>query len=137
MGNFLDTFWREKVYTLGTFIGKVYTFGGKVLCFRYLIRKALRSYFSLKKTIDIDSLSVKAVLKLFDSLILPVLTYGIQAWYHNTKIASVLGGQSAWSIKSISRDPLEKIHMQIIKWTLGIHKKASNIGSYGDTGRLP
>ena len=27
--------------------------------------------------------------------------------------------------------------MQIIKWTLGVHKRASNIWSYGECGRIP
>ena len=27
--------------------------------------------------------------------------------------------------------------MQVIKWTLGVHKRASNIGCYGESGRIP
>ena len=102
-----------------------------------LRKKALRSYFSMKKTIDVNSLSVKAVLKLFDSLVLPVLTYGIEVWFCNTQIAAILSGKSTFSIKLLSRDSFEKFHMQVIKWTLGVHKRASNIGCYGDTGRQP
>ena len=102
-----------------------------------LRKKALRSYFSLKKTIDVNSLSVKAVLMLFDSLVLPVLSYGIQAWFCNTNIAAILSGQISYSVKGISQDCLEKIHVQIIKWTLGVHKRASNIGCYGEAGRVP
>ena len=102
-----------------------------------LRKKALRSYFSMKRTIDINSLSVESVLKLFDSLVLPVLTYAIEVWFWNTDIAAILSGRSSLSLKILSRDSLEKVHMQVIKWTLGVHKRSSNIGCYGDTGRHP
>ena len=91
----------------------------------------------MKKTIDINSLSVESVLKLFDSLVLPVLTYGIEVWFWNTEMAAILSGKSSLSIKCLSRDSLEKIQMQIIKWTLNVHKRSSNIGCYGETGRQP
>ena len=32
---------------------------------------------------------------------------------------------------------MERSHLQFLKWTLGVHKKASNVGCWGDTGRVP
>ena len=32
---------------------------------------------------------------------------------------------------------MEKAHLQFIKYSLGVHKKASNVGSWGETGRYP
>ena len=33
-------------------------------------------------------------------------------------------------------DKLELLHLKFLKWSLGVHKKASNTGCYGDTGRV-
>ena len=102
-----------------------------------LRRKAQRAFFSLKHTIDVNSLTVKSVLSLFDSLVLQILTYGIQVWFSQTKIASVLSGETATKQNIFLLDSMEKLHMQIIKWTLGVHKRSSTIGCYGETGRVP
>ena len=34
-------------------------------------------------------------------------------------------------------DPLEKLHLSFLKWTLGVPKGTSNAAVYGDTGRIP
>ena len=39
--------------------------------------------------------------------------------------------------KSAAKDPLETTHLKILKWILGVHKKANNNFCYGDTGRTP
>ena len=39
--------------------------------------------------------------------------------------------------KKLSQDPMEKAPLQFIKYSLGVHKKSSNIGSWGETGRYP
>ena len=31
----------------------------------------------------------------------------------------------------------EKVHLSFLKWALGVHRKASNIGVWGETGRFP
>ena len=38
-------------------------------------------------------------------------------------------------ISKINRDGPEKIHLSFLKWALGVHCKASNIGVWGETGR--
>ena len=37
----------------------------------------------------------------------------------------------------ISRMKCENLHLSFLKWALGIHRKASNIGTWGETGRYP
>ena len=34
-------------------------------------------------------------------------------------------------------DPLEKLHLSFLKWTLGVPKGTSNAAVYGDTGTIP
>ena len=40
-------------------------------------------------------------------------------------------------IESAAKDKIELLHLKFLKWTLGVHKKASNTFCYGDTGRTP
>lgn len=38
--------------------------------------------------------------------------------------------------KDICGSPIESVHLKHLKWILGIHKKSSNIASWGDLGRI-
>ena len=49
-----------------------------------LRKKGLRAYFSLKNLVDISELTVNTLFKLFDALILPVVSYGCQVWLPST-----------------------------------------------------
>ena len=49
-----------------------------------LKKKGLKAYFALKNLLQLDALSVKSVFKLFDSLVLPVVSYGCQVWCQNS-----------------------------------------------------
>ena len=109
-----------------------------------LRQKGLRAYFGLKNYIDKRSVSKKAMFKLFDCLILPVVSYGHQIWLPFTdaakkllltKITDTEGHKS--STKQIACDPIERLHLSILKWTLGIPKRTSNAGVWGDSGRPP
>ena len=40
-------------------------------------------------------------------------------------------------IATINRTPSEKVHLSFLKWALGVHKKTSNVGVWGGTGRFP
>ena len=41
------------------------------------------------------------------------------------------------NLKQIGQDPLERIHLPFLKWTLKINKTTSNAEIWGDTGRHP
>ena len=45
-----------------------------------LRKKGLRAYFALKRMINLKDISMKATFKLFDTLVLPVASYGCQVW---------------------------------------------------------
>ena len=108
-----------------------------------LRKKAMRAFFKLKSAISRENLSVAALFKLFDALILPILSYGCQTLLPEshfisqiTKPSALNNWQQSW-LSSISKDNFEKVHLLYIKWVLGVHKKASNIGCWGETGRIP
>ncbi|KAL5271652.1 hypothetical protein ACHWQZ_G002057 [Mnemiopsis leidyi] len=107
-----------------------------------LRKKGLRAYFSLRNLVDIKALSVHALLKLFDALILPVISYGSQIWFHKTAFMTQVLNQNMENkpheaLKKIATDPIERLHLKFLKWTLGVHEKTSNIFCWGDTGRSP
>ena len=103
-----------------------------------LSKKALRSYFSIKRTIDTRALTTKSLLKLMDCLVTPVATYACQIWLPSTFLLKGLTDGCISNLTTLAgKDKLETTHLRMLKWILGVHKKASNNFCYGDTGRLP
>ena len=125
------------------YLGITLTLSGSLsLTMEELRKKGLRAYFSLKNLVDIRHLSVQAILKLFDALILPVASYGCQIWFHKTAFMNQFVNRTFESrptncIAKIATDSIERLHLRFLKWTLGVHKKASNIFCWGDSGRCP
>ena len=84
-------------------------------------KQALKAMFKiLKDTKDVGKLPPKVAFKLFDSLVLPILEYGSDIWFCNEEIPEI-----------------ERVHTKFIKIILGVHKNASNLAIYGETGRYP
>ena len=107
-----------------------------------LRKKGLRAYFSLRKLIDLKSISVRAVFKLFDSLIVPVIGYGCSVWLHSTNLFKLIANNkllddTKHSLRKISLDPVERLHLKLLKWTASVQTKASNLATWGDSGRTP
>lgn len=94
----------------------------------HMYQKSLKAIFSLKSSIlDYDSMSSTLKLKLFDTLIRPILTYGAEIWIGDYNIKE----------KTLDTLPFEKIHNRFCKYLLGVHKKASNLASRLEFGREP
>ena len=94
----------------------------------HLYQKSLKAIFSLKSSVlDFESTSNTLKLKLFDTLIRPILTYGAEIWIGDYNIKE----------KTLDTLPFEKIHNRFCKYLLGVHKKASNLASRIELGREP
>ena len=104
-----------------------------------LRKKALRAFFSIRRTVDTRALTTSTMLKLMDSLVKPVAMYGCPVWIHTTNVMKTAAAENeSLSLpKAASKDALESTHLRILKWILGIHRKANNNFCYGDTGRPP
>ena len=75
-------------------------------------RKALYCLQKIEKYI----IPIDLQFKLFDTLILPILTYGCEIWgYENTK-------------------QLEKLHLQFCRNILGVRTTTPNFMTYGELG---
>lgn len=109
-----------------------------------LRNKAMRSFFGLKRTVNRSKLSFRALTTLFDSLIKPIVLYGAPIWTPTCPIIKTLSRalQSkspdvANVISKINRTVSEKVHLTYLKWALGVHRKSSNVGTWGECGRYP
>ena len=130
----------EKEYC---YLGVTFTLNGNFKKAQDMLRiKGLRAFFSLKNLVDIYSLNVNSIFRLFDSLIMPVFTYGCQIWLPETEFIKLITDDKKLTnernfMTKIASDKLEQIHLKFIKWTLGLTSKASNLVCWGDTGRYP
>ena len=123
------------------YLGIVFTLSGSMTVTQQKLRqKAFRAYFSLKNSVDTRAVRKLALFQLFDALIHPVASYGSAVWLPSTNAVKALLSTDKGSsevLQSIATDPLERIHLTFLKWTLGVGKKTSNCAVWGDTGRIP
>ena len=72
-------------------------------------------------------------------MLIPVVSYGCQTWLQETNfIKAVISDANGKAVlQRLAADPLEKLHLRFLKWTLQVHKKCSNLACYGDAGRFP
>ena len=121
-----------------TYLGITFTLTGSLKIAQIKLRqKSLRSYFSLKSMINLQQLKKPIVFKLFDSLIVPIASYCCQIWLPQTQFMKSLSTGSFPTLKKIAEDPLEKVHISFLKWTLNLNKTTSNAAVWGDSGRCP
>ena len=112
-----------------------------------LKKKAMRAIYSLKSTVNKTKLSHKSLCNLFDALIKPIALYGAPIWTPNMSLVkhivkNLIAGDtinydSAAFMKKFALINCEKVHLNFIKWSLGVNKRASNLGSWGESGRYP
>ena len=121
-----------------TYLGMTFTLTGSLKVAQSKLRqKGLRSYFSLKSMINLRHIRKAVIFKLFDALIVPVVSYGCQIWLPQTYFMGAFSSGNYPNLKLIGQDPLERIHLSFLKWTLNVNKTTSNAAIWGDTGRYP
>ena len=78
-----------------------------------------------------------AITQLFDNLVLPILTYGSEAWYPYTK--QLEGDPIDQLFKSSTgyKQPHENAHIKFCRQILGVHNKAMKIPALAELGRFP
>ena len=86
---------------------------------RELCKQASRAMFALISKCRKFDLPVDLQLELFDSLVVPILTYNCEVWGH-TNI-----------------DPIEKLHLKFLKYVLRVKTSTCNSMVYGELGRYP
>ena len=89
--------------------------------------KANRAVYALNNKIKLSKLPTRLALKLFSSLITPILLYGSEVW----------GPFIDQDFEKWDKNKVEQVHTQFIKRTLGCNYKTSNIMSRGEVGARP
>ena len=89
-----------------------------------------------------SNISFDANIKLFDALVKPILLYGCQVLAPHTTIFKNIAemnnsGTNEKYFTYLQNDSYEKFHLKFLKWSCGVHRKASNIAIWGETGRKP
>ena len=121
------------------YLGITFSLNGSFkLAIDELRKKALRAFFSIRRLLDTRALTTSALLKLVDSLVKPVALYSCQVWLPTTNIMKELIKPAEQNLPHVApKDAFETTHLKVLKWIMGVHKKATNNFCYGDTGRLP
>ena len=79
----------------------------------------------MNSKINIRFLSIKSLIKLFDSLICPILFYSSEVWE-----PLLNQNEDKWD-----QNPIERVHTQFMKRILGLNRATSNTLVRGDMGR--
>ena len=99
----------------------------------------MKSYAS-----PLNNIPVKDANNLFDSLVKPIALYNSEVTFLDSYITYFRAEKRANNSRKqldpfyfIDKTPIEKLHLQFCKYTLGIRKTSSNLGARADLGRLP
>ena len=114
-----------------TYLGIVFSSGGSFTkACKALRDKAFKAFFKLRQ---LDSRNnVPMTLKLFDTLVSPILTYGSPVW------GPTLVKESSKDFKKICDSAIsEKINVKLCKYILGSGKYSVNDAVRGELGRYP
>jgi hypothetical protein len=91
--------------------------------------KAIQALFAKKKKVDFSNLKPKLAIKIFESIMSPILLYNSEIWGAFTRINKDF---NKWN-----QTPIEKTHLKFCKLYLGINKKATNVACRGELGKFP
>ena len=102
------------------YLGVLFNYNGNFFKARKkLVEQSQKALYSLYSKIRNINIPVDLQLKLFDTLVLPILTYSSEIWgFENKGI-------------------IEKIHLQFCKKILGVRSSTPNFMVYGELGRFP
>ena len=105
---------------------------------KYLSKQAATAIHTLRRAVYGQNIRVDIMMKLFDALVAPIITYGAEVWFpmicrlkNNFRIVDIFSN-------TISNCyPHENMHTKFCKQILGVHKKAMVLPTLGELGRFP
>ena len=128
---------KVEMATSYTYLGCVLTPSGSFSANQdHLYKKGLRALFSLLKDFNPQKgAPVRLFLKLFDSLVKPVLLYNCEIWgaYVSRKLSFQKFNEDLFQINLVC----EKLQLKMYKFILGVNMKATNWAVRSELGRFP
>lgn len=114
------------------YLGILFTSSGLFTeAIKSLSEKASKAFYMLRKLNTRDN--TKLTLKLFDSLVSPILHYSCEVWapflfkkFKNDNFLSIC-----------DTAPIENLNIKLCKYILGVGKKSTNLAVKGELGRSP
>ncbi len=131
---------RKLKFTLGAtaidiaseynYLGIVFSTSGSLKCgIKTLAQKAAKALFTLRKCLSSNrTVDPVSHVKLFNSFIRPIVTYGCQIW-----VQELIKRNSF----APARDQSEQIFAKFCKRVLSVPRNASNTAVYGELGQYP
>ena len=89
--------------------------------------KANKAKYALNNIIKLKNLPVKVALRLFDAVVLPMLTYGSEIWALNSTL-----DHEKWN-----RSSTEGAHLDFLRHILGVKRSVNNLLCCAEVGRFP
>ena len=100
----------------------IITYGKSKEAMMNLKNKGIKALFSLKSKLgNLRNLSPQLMLDIFDKLIRPIVVYGCDIW----------------SDECCKDSPIETVNVNFCRFILGVSKKTTKMGIYGELGRFP
>lgn len=111
------------------YLGITFTNNGKLkYAPEVLALKARKAFFALKTNIpSSENLSVQKWIKLYESMIVPILTYGSEIWIADQNL----------NLDNLNKFTFEKTQNMILKHILGVHNKTSTFGIQMELSQYP
>lgn len=128
-----------KVVKSYTYLGVEMTAGGTFHFAREtLADKAGKAMFPLISTISQFHIPIKDSIRLFRSVIQPILLYNAENWatFSKQKLLSITSGKSTL-YDSITNSEIERVHFKFLKFILGVNNSSTNAMVLGEVGAIP
>ena len=77
------------------------------------------------------------ILHLFDHTVKPVLLYGSEIWGTINTLSANVKKEGFSIFDAFCNMPCEKLHIKVLKYVLGVHRKTINVAVMGELGRYP
>ena len=134
LGKELDAV-NEYTY-LGLKISKSGSFNPAI---KELSYKAFRAYLSVKSALKDCSASPRLYIKLFDSVVKPILLYASEVWGgFGIKTSKQVGNENLFDhIMMSDKTPFEKLNIKLCKQSLRVSRRISNVAAKAELGRFP
>ena len=96
-----------------------------------LFDKALKAFYKFKQLHPQNNAKLAA--RLFDALVVPILTYAGVVW--GPLYAHKISTDNFFT--TCNDSPIERLNVKLCKYLLGVHKKSTNNAVRGELGRYP